>query len=484
MGLSFAGIVLLLCRWGASVFCPDSVSYVRFAQTGVLRDLPFHHGIGYPLVLRLLTWNGDWLSATRLCNALCGFLSGFLLTHWFLCWFGRKGLVGALLVLGNYAILQVHATVMSEPLFLTCLILAFSSYWHLMDTRSPLHAALVFFSLAFACLVRYAAIPFVAAIACLSAFNSRNRPRSLLKASLFFLATILPLAIVLTTNHVVHGSATNRILTIHVPTQNQYGDFASVLASWIMPDRIWLAFPVIVKIVVPVVILAIATLGFGAIKKSRFPEMALAVVPIAFYLAFLVFSFTFFDANIPFDQRMLSPLPLFLVALFMLAWTLSGKTKCRWAFLVAALGLLAFDGIRAVPFVTRHYREGAGFHAPGFRNSAFLARVKTLTHGAPVYASVSTPLHAHGLSNVRGFPILSDSNSLRENPNFDTDYAEMLGEIRNGGALVVFLSIPANSRALPLERVVADAPLVLLEDYPEGTIYGCPPISSRSPPAP
>ena len=177
--LALAGIILLwYCTPMGLGLGGDSYYYVggarnilsgagfaRLAATGEARPIT-HFPPLFSVCLALLTGLGlDTTQAARWFNAgLFGvnvFLVGWLIWRGTQSWLSSLG--GALIFLASPAMLAVHSWVLSEPLFLCCLLLAITwlSFYLERGRRRDLVVSAILAS--FACLTRYVGLALVAA---------------------------------------------------------------------------------------------------------------------------------------------------------------------------------------------------------------------------------------------------------------------------------------------------------------------------------
>ncbi len=491
-GLFFGLLGWWMCAWGASVYTPDSVSYLRFAQTGQVRDLPFHHGIGYPVALRVMGRASEITSpakddshfgnktgfdgiriVTRRFTAFCFFAAGMVLCLWMGMWFGPKGVLCTWIALSNYAWLEVFSRTMSEGLFLLCLVVSYFALWRYSRSGRKSDWLLSAIVMACACLTRYAGLAFVAASALFLILLGKHLRKGLGSATLYAAICILPLSAVLVWNRMLHGSATNRLVAVHWPGWNQLSDAGATIVSWLVPDRIWLSAPWLCPLAA---VATVATAIWMALRgmRSRAVDGLFCLLPVLSYLVFLAFCFSFFDANIPFDRRMLSPLVLFGVLSLALAWK---RFPARW--LRVGIGgivvwVLLFNAIRAVPFVTKRHRDGEGYFGRAWSESAFVAHVEELQAVRRIYVGSPTGFRARGCRNVLGWVQMSDSNTLMANTNFLSDYSAMLDDLADGALLADLRLEAPNSRLVPLDTILRDSGLPILAKYPDGTLFGKP----------
>lgn len=475
-GILFTIVVALMCHYGADISDSDTLSYLRFSQTNRLADLPVHHGVGYAIFLKICSLVfEDYNPMTALGNMVCGFLFATLLTRWFLAAFGKEGLLGACAILANSAILEVYARAMSESLFLLALVLGamgLSKWW---NTRNWMWIVISGLATGVACLTRYAGVPFACCFALCLWRREDDGKRGLCLGGFHLGLSLAGLCGVLVAHHLLAGTATNRLFGVHPVGLFQLELGATTLVSWLMPDRVWLGMSAL-PFVVSATILLFCALGIICGWRHRNPQRMLWSVSILAYILFLFISYSFFDSDIHFYQRMLSPIVPFL--LFGLADMLSEVSpKFRWIGLLVFASWIALGIQRACPMVSRRFREGSGWGSLVWNQSATIHAVEQLPKSIKIYSNASGLLAWRGIANVDGIVFWQRPATEMENPGFAEAYGRMLDELRDGRAcLVNFPACVWMKRTVPFERIVTEAGLEKLAEYEDGSIWGRPGI--------
>ncbi len=317
------GLLLFHTRNGPGI-TGDSVSYVMGADNliagrGYSRTAGGGEAVpitgfppGYSTALVIFSWvSGDLFSVGRTLNAVLFGLNTFLLG--FLLWkFTRSqvvALLGSLLIFLSEDLIHAHAWVMSEGLFLTLSLLgvyAFVRYFSSAKSYHFIAGALLFSA---ATLTRYVGIALICA-AGLTILIAGNK--TLLKRirDLLILGGLssLPVVIWLMRNASLEGTATNRELGFHPPSQELFRTFLGTVNAWVFPFRLglpdWIRAPisVIVLVIIPLFIFYRMIL-----RKDQLPDednkTSLEILPtylllyIPFYSFVLIANTTFLDAG-------------------------------------------------------------------------------------------------------------------------------------------------------------------------------------------
>ena len=473
MAILFAVLVGLVCRHGAQVSGWDSLCYLAFAQTGTALDLPLHHGIGYSVILRFFfLFSKDIHCATASCAITVAFLYALLLSASFRRLFGPIGFLGAGANLLNFAILENFGRTMSEALFILLVAaghIALLSYLRSKHYRTFFLSAL---ALAGACLTRYAGLAFVASATLLICHGGRWSRQSFLKGMSHAAFCLLPLLLVMGWNHIARGTATNRVFLFHPPRLAEFSDAGAMLGSWFCPDRIWISFPGINWVLLIAAIVLLCTACIRAFASDRFP-VACWTFPIAVYALFLLAAFSFFDSNISYDRRMLSPVVFFVIGgLCLFARRTSPAMKHVVVWLLVYL--CVFGAWRVCKFTKDRFIHGSGYFGDAWNQSDLVKRLECEVSNRVVYSNVEMGFHARGVPDVRGIVCTRAASSWQAIAGWEKEYAQMLEALQGGGILgVVWLeSKEWCEEYVPLQQIVLDAGLERLAEYPEGTIWG------------
>lgn len=473
--LGYAILVGLICHHGAEVAGWDSLCYLAFAQSGNASDLPLHHGIGYAGLLRafILVFGGVQ-GATAACNVFVAFLFAWLLSAGFVRRFGRLGALGTGCVLLNYAVLENFGRTMSEPLFILMLTASFFLFGRFTKGGRIRWLVLSALAMSCACLTRYAGIAFVASMALLLWQNFQWSRRGFARAVLHAGIAMLPLVAVMAWNHAARGSATNRVFLFHSPRLSELSDAGETLASWLVPDRLWLAFPGL-----PWLFLGLAVLGLFAVclraLATRDFQAACWWLPVAVYLVFLLLAFSFFDSNISFDRRILSPIVFFVAGAICLHASRAGWRR-RLAFTLLLGYLCLFGAWRTRGFAVSRFAHGSGYYGEAWNQSPLVARIEREHGHRIVYSNAEMGFGVRGVEGIRGIVCTKSATSWQVIPQWEDAYQTMLADLANGAILANVLLESAFWREeyVPLEQIVRDAGLEKLAEYPDGTIWGIP----------
>jgi hypothetical protein len=381
------GLVWAATRWGAFLG-DDSYYYVQPAQAALAGDgfspSPFF-APALPFLMLVLGWLGaDLVIAFRLLNAaLFGVnlvLTALILREWNL----RPGFVlwGVGLVAVVDVFIETHGWAMSEPLYLTFTlgaILCLLKYlradrWTWLLGCTLLAAA--------ANLTRYAALPLVPAVglALLVLDSRRDLGRRLVRAVVFGLAAVLPLAGYLLRNRLMSGRLT-RYEAFRIPplSGEKLRWFLYSIESWFIPGRFIKGREILAGVVLVVVILGAMFLfrflhrDVPSGKKS--PVFSPGTLVWGLFIVFnlvMLFLVRGLSGLAPYNVRYLVPvllgLLLILAAILDRAWG-RARTFVKAGMIVSCGLFFVYYAYRGADFVLQTRRTGLGYSNIGWQES-------------------------------------------------------------------------------------------------------------------
>ena len=322
---------------------------------------------------------------------------------------------GSFFMLTSAAMLQIHATVWSEPAFLFFSFLSLYLLGEYLERRGMLFLVASSVAAGIAALTRYAGVALIAAGIGALLFCRHQKAAGKGRDCLIFLALSAPaLLFWLLRNVQAAGAITNRALSFHPVTLGHLVSFTDFFSAALFPARM----PGGLRIAGLAALLGALLFFSIRIKKEpgRADSLRAYLYFIACYSAFLAGAITFFDAGIPMDSRLLSPI---LAAGLLWAFTIIGRIegKARGGpaagkRLWLAVAVLASIGlVKAV-----HWAHGASHsmtpaqirNEPGHREIA--KKLMGLSPGAVCYSNA--PDMVYFLSGK--FCYLKDSRGVHD----------------------------------------------------------------------
>lgn len=523
-----AAIVLASAAGGAGII-PDSVIYLQAAENlrqGQHLTVPTwqpdrptapltHFPPLLPVLLAGLSWAGlEPVAAAILLNAACQAASVTLLALLVgratgLRWLGL--LAGTFLALSP-RLMDVHVSVLSEPLFLALMLLCLyllARYLHRPRRwlLVPLAAAA-----ALSVLARYVGVVVVAAAGlALLAWDSRPWKRRLGDAVLFGLLAGLPLAGWLARNKLAGGSAANRQLAWHPIEPARITEALETMGRWLIARFLPPLAGVALVIALLLAALAATLLlrrrkgqaererdasvedrrGEGAASASASPgrdaapTMGLLLLFCLLYGGFLLASISFVDALTPLDNRLLIPLlaPLVGLAACLVA-AVRRLTGRPWLLLIGTLGLLGLAALQArqLSAELRGPRQAEGFASPGWTQSVIMRSLAATGEGRKLYSNWPDAIQYATGRPAYLLPGRLNPYSRLPNERFERDMERMERDLRAGAWLVLF-DEPGRTYLADRDELRRRLDLRVLLRAPGGTVYAIPPGPAATRPA-
>lgn len=473
-------VIAYATRWGAAI-SDDSYFYIHAARD-LLAGKGFTLTPHFPPVLPLaLTGIGlfgiDPLAAVRWLNAAVFGLNGILAGLIILEMSGSLlfSLIGSLFFFCADALIEAHAWAMSEPLFLTMLLLGFLCLAafkpHLRQEKWRVGAGLSGLCFGLAAATRYIGVSLILAVALAWLLQRPLAPMERLgRAFVSSLAGILPVGAYMLRNLLLNGQSTDRVLAWHPMSLGLWRAALSTVLVWFLPGRLvhgkeWLWLAAVTVLVLAGGWLVYLRRHLNRQALNRLDRAGLAPwlgVSILFYLVVLFFSRTFLDAAIPMDDRLLCPvlaMGLILITV-VLAWLWKlPSTWVKGAVLLILIGILGVNLTRSLDTVRSYHENGRGYASardPISETYAYLRRKPDL----PIYSNAPAALY---------FWINRDTYGIPATPGVASMKADMQ---KSGAYLVIFDSIPVELYHVTQAELTQG--LVVQIRLSEATIYRYP----------
>jgi 4-amino-4-deoxy-L-arabinose transferase-like glycosyltransferase len=419
-------------------------------------------------------------------TGLIGFL-GWRMTH-----SQTAAILLALLFAINAQLLRIHAYVLSEPLFLFFSLLSFLSFdFSLVThhasrfTRYSLLITGLCTGLAF--LTRYSGLALIATfLAVIFLFQPDWRSR-FVKIAQFLAGVTLPIAAWFIRNALVAESATNRVFRynpIELPNVRQglrnFSQFLTPFESW----QDWL----FTSGVLTGMLLAIGFVLFGwllyrtyhlLLGKSPTSPLIFVTALYAFgYLGAVLFSMSFFDASTKFQHRILSPLYVSWMILFVYGLHRLGEKTRIFTYIGVGLAILslAFTTYQLqITIYELHNSAGLGYGSWKWRQSVIMARLKDLPPDVAIYTnSPPAVYHVTGRAS-RVLPSPFNPVSGQPRGNYEQDMAQLREDLLAGRAVLALFNTTDIEDALGVENLEAfSSGLTVLEKAQGDILYGKP----------
>ena len=421
---------------------PDSMSYMQAATTlahgAGLRDVQrdwssvdstmalAHWPPGYPIVIAGAERAGfGVVQGARFIDAIAAFITVAAVV-WLVGGVAGigAGIIVGLLVMVTPAVVQVHESVLSEPLFIALLVLTLATM-----VRAPERPWASGLLAGLASIVRYAGVSLVGGVVLWQLARAGTIRQRIARAVIAAIpAIVIQGAWVLRTVHSAGPSAIRKI--------SVYGEITSTLregwrttSAWLVPGmgEVWGIFVAAAV----AVLLVVAIWESRPLREQQRPAIAAALLA-ACYLGLVLASRLIADPGIPLDDRMMAPLLVLLEIAMVLvvapAWQ-------RWPVparaLVVVLVALWWGAALRVSAGSARYavHTGNDFAEDCWRDSPLVAWVRANGGGHPLFTNAPEPLYFHTGRLSRELPDERDAKSLAA-------FADTLS--RRGGLVIAF----------------------------------------------
>lgn len=534
-----AGAVLFFCTPAGVGLANDSVAYIAGARsilqgTGysdIWLDSSLEPITHYPPLLSLtLAAIGllgvDPLRGARILNillfgantALLGLL-GFRMAKSHLA-----GLLLAALFALNASLLRIHVYAMSEPLFIFFSLLSFLVFDVSLENRKSLitrYSLLITgFLTALAFLTRYSGLALLATFL-LSIFFFQSDWRSrLTKMAQFLTGAIPPLAAWFLRNKLVAGNATNRTFQYHPITVENIQPGIYNFSQFLMPIEDWrralvkagaiewllliLGLILLIWLTITAWKMFFQSPNLKITQSTNFLVSLSTCLPfttalyIFAYLSAVLFSMSFFDASTKLQPRILAPIYVSLMVLFVgvlkaltttplknagQADTKSTKETLLFfgaqnsilrgpaAFLVVCtIGLSVYS---FVPTVAGFREAGQGYASWQWRDSVVMAELKKLPADVAIYTNTPPAVYLVTGRASRVLPTPIDPVDDRPRGDYEQNVAQMRADLLSGKAVLSMFETANLEDSLGMENIAElTAGLTVLEKAQGDILYG------------
>jgi hypothetical protein len=499
LGIVFALAVLaaiviwLATRFGIGV-TPDSTVYIDAAQklldgrglvvlkaSGEWKPLT-HYPPLYPSVLALLARVGDFLggfSIETVARSLNSVLFGanVLLVGMAIRSYARDSyrlpILGAALTLTAPDIAGIHTFALTEGLFIFLSLSGLFSLARFIDTgrRAWLIASAAVIALAL--LTRYVGVTLVfTGVLVLLFVNGRTFRKRCFDALSFGLIACLPMALWVVRNMHVGDGSTDREYDFHLVRLRQIAAGLSTVSAWLLLGKVRTDYRVIFFVVeVAATSLFViyvlrksranalvykdhpddaAAEEAGELDKSRSPS-PLPIVFLVFivsYVAFLIFTTFFVDADTVLDDRALVSVHVAAIILgSCFAWKIfvpvEQRRAIRLAFVVLAIVFVGSYAFRGARWFLRVRQDGQVYSSRAWRESETIARIRNLPVGVPIYSNGYDAVYYFTGRPAIYIPEKINHATGRQNENYESEVKKMSTDLKQrNAALVYFHTLP------------------------------------------
>ena len=491
--VGFAGI-LYATTAGAGTG-PDSASYVMAA-----RNLLAGHGLsvaspqtGEPVPMThfppLFSWMlagigffiHDPLAAARWLNAFLFAANIFMLGYAFRR-MGASQLLAlscALGMLTSLPMIFVHTWVLSEALFFFLAFLGLILLSEFITYPSMAFLIAASAALALAWTARYVGVTLaLAAGISLLLFTQARWLNRIGYAAMMGGIVALPIAVVVLRNHATGGSMTDRQMVIHPVVTMQYLWLSlEKIATWLVPSVV----PSYLQRGLALVLIAFAVFPLYRMLGSKTQNrriINLHKVVLTFtlcYLAVLVATLIFFDADIRIDDRDLSPFYLCGLVLVECQFALlvnSGRRAFQSFAAVALVLALLVSAPRAAKLIAATHATGLGFLREHWKAAEFTKAIQGLDPADTIVSDSTAGVFFLSGKTALALPYKVDAHTTTANTHYSEEMAELGTRVSRGKSDFVFFKTYGDVQAEA--DLIQSFRLNLVESTPDGNIYRTP----------
>jgi hypothetical protein len=503
--LSLAGLISILIATAQGIgVSPDSVAYLGAARNlldgrglslpyGQIPDTPLTHFPPlYPLLLSASGWLGiepaqgaRWLQA--LLFGLLIALAGYAL---YIASRRAAGfaLLGSLFIVTSPTLLGLSMMAWTEVLFLLLSLLALLSLARFLEQLKRPMLVLAALLVAAATLTRYAGVALgLTTLMGILLLQRGTRAQKLYNLALFSLFSGLPLALWMTRNASLAGSATNREFSFHPLGRSHIVQALGTISEWFMIPA---SAPSLIKLcllLVPLLLIVVALRLPATQQASQHQWQAtvdtqgryfqrLLVLFVLIYTVFLAGSISFLDANTPLDHRILSPvyivgLLLIFLSVHQLVLHLKHGPYLRMALIAFAIPMLALHAFQGALLVTTRHQNGSGFMEVQWRQSQIIPVVISLPTETPIYSNAPEGIYFLTERPALGLPKKIKATMQEINDSYTDELQVMKQRLEAEDGVVVYFTNLGRSSMTEAIDLQTQLDLSLLLQTDDGLIF-------------
>ncbi|MCU1430848.1 MAG: hypothetical protein JWL83_4848 [Actinomycetia bacterium] len=349
---------------------------------------------------------------------------------------------------GHDTWLRLHSFAQSEPLFITCVLIALLALPRYLRDGRTVDLAIVTAAASLAFLTRYAGAALIAAAFVLVVSRRTDRATRVRHGTIFLAGTLAPTAMWSAYNSLVRHASSPRSLGLHYLAIRGMLD---VIGSWFVPTD-WPSWVRTVAFVVAVALAATTLRAASPRGRNREEELraytswALAAYGVA-YIGVVFATRTFLDASTPIDDRLFAPLEPVVVILAFAGVVQLLRTRLR-SSVAGAVGvaLMVVVSIPGWSVVRKTVADGI---APPPVTSPIVRDLAPLRFDTLVVTDVPHQVYDETGRSTIIVPTRINPLTGKRDPTFESRMTEMVGVVRAKHGVVVLLGGSAASiRAL------------------------------------
>jgi hypothetical protein len=376
----------------------------------------------FPFFLSIITpFNGDFLLTSRWLNIVLFAISIFTMA--LICYrsFGKlfPTFLASLLFAFSPLMLDTFTGLMSEPLFITLLLLLVLFLLEFINTEKPAFLIPIFLISFLLPLVRYAGIFFVLCFGfCLFLLRKKDSQKKHQVIPLYIMVALLPIGLWFLNQYRQLNKVGGKRFVINISYlktifQSALQEF-NIIKGWFPYSGIYTSEIINQVIIILFSFLFILAffLGLSAtIRKRPNKEnkvlilFQICIILIAGYFLFIAITHSLTIPKIDIIDRMLAPIYPFLLILLLSSFELLPKERKKWfikgSLILIALISIRYYGISTFNTIEMLHSEGKGFTSREYQQSNFLKKLNSLPSNQRMISNSA----AFVLFHINRFPL-------------------------------------------------------------------------------
>jgi hypothetical protein len=346
--------------------------------------------------------------------------------------------------------LQVFIMFWSEGLFLMLLLGFIFLFLRWSDLRTSYLLIVSGLMAGLMVLTKYAGIGFVAAALLYLLFFCKD---SLKNKSVHIFSFIIPvLAIVLPWIFytLIAGEGKGiRKFAFHPADSQHLNDLAGTFNQWLVPEPSAIGiyiYPVLLSaLILLILIMAFKNINikkaFSTLSENQVNYLKFIAILAFCYIFFLFLSISFFDAQTPMNNRILSPLfPLMVLIIApVFKWIMQTRSLKVTGIIIIIVAIISQSGYFYKSW-HKHFLYGTGYTSRAWKNSGTLKKLEDF-RGCSVYTNgvdIFKLYEPEGITEIKGLPMRHNPNTLIENPSFNFNLTEMKMSVETGDYVLIY----------------------------------------------
>ena len=382
----------------ASWYSSDSTAPLAHFPPGYPTALaiPTAMGVAPPMSARIVNAVAAAVTATAVCVLVASSAGSVV-----------AALVTITVLLLTPALIEVHLSALSEPLFLALEVLTLVAL--VMRDRKPLLAGVF---AACATMVRYAGVALGGAVVLWAFLQRDTLAGRIRRAVIAGLPTAALQGAWIIRSRMIAGPHGIREVGVYSGFGATLRAGVGTIVQWFVPMPYGESIPLRGAIAVALIVAVVLSVAAG-VRRVTTRATSDGATPVAVvelprrvvhagallaicYVVVICLSRLFADPGIPFDNRILAPLELLLTVIAAVALTaLSHGRVARGAIIVLLLGWAGLAMYADYDTVSYAMNEGSDFASSAWRESPTLAWARANAVGVPLYSNWAAAVYFH-----------------------------------------------------------------------------------------